>query len=196
MDGKRCLQKASPQLLPCWMACIKKTDTKEINCPLLSQNSIKMEVFYFIFLMSEDLPETAMAIQIWEMATHCLCDLSEHRCCPCVAGGWRALLSAVYIPNRSPGRFLNKRSLLLSVEMGHSAMAASSPFSTHVCRWPVAASEFFSSFFEESVPPRLSRGEGSGVTGLQGKLLSCLSDCVIAAETSLPATAGLGGFFS
>lgn len=28
-----------------------------------------------------------MVIQIWEMATHCLCDLSEHRCCLRAAGG-------------------------------------------------------------------------------------------------------------
>ena len=68
------------------MACVKKTDTKEINFPLLSL-IIKMGfLFYFIFYCLKNLPENAMVIQIWEIAIHCPCDLSEHRYCPCVTG--------------------------------------------------------------------------------------------------------------
>lgn len=89
-------------------------------------------LFYFTLLLSEKPPRKCNGHSNWEIATHCPCDLSEHHCCPCVAGRWRALPSAAYTQNRSPGFFLNKRSLLLSVEMGRSAMAASSPFSTRV----------------------------------------------------------------
>lgn len=51
MDGSRCLQKVSPQLLPHCMACAKKTDAKEINCPLLSL-IIRMDFFLILFLYS------------------------------------------------------------------------------------------------------------------------------------------------
>jgi len=86
-----------------------------------------------------------------------------------------ALPSAAYVQNRLLGCFLNEWSLLLGVEMGRSAMSVSSPFSTHVCWCPVPAGEFFSSFFEASVPRRLARAEGSGVTAPWGKLLTWLA---------------------
>lgn len=178
MDESRCLLKESPQLLPHRMACVKKTGTTETNCPFLSLiiTVFVLGAYLFpVFYSQNNLSKSAVVIQIWKMTIHCPCDLSDHHCCSCAAGGWRQLLSAAYGHNLSPACFLNKWWLLLSVEIGQTAKAATYPFSTQMCHWPAAASDCFSSFFEESVPSQVPPDEGSGVSPLQGKLLSWLS---------------------
>lgn len=120
----------------------KKTDTKKINCLVFSL-IIKMD-FFFFSLSVLNLPENAVVIPIWEMAICFLWDLSQHHCCLWVGG------EHLHVQNLLPGSSLNEQSLLLSVEMGQSAMVVSSPFSTYLCCCPVSAREFFSPFSQEA----------------------------------------------
>lgn len=159
----------------------KKTDTKKINCLIFSL-IIMMDVFYyFLFKCVKDLPENATVIQIWEMATCFLCDLSQHHCCPWLGGGHS------HVQNPLPGFSFDEQSLLLSVEMSQSAML---PFllSPHTC----AVAQCQPGNFLHLSCKRQLWGEGSSVTMLPG---SCSPLCVTATGTSLHATAGLKFFF-
>lgn len=100
---------------------------------------------------------------------------------------WRALPSAGYVQSLLSGRFFSERSLLLTVEMGCSALAASSPFSTHMCHCPVAAVNFFSFFKSQFLCVSLEM-RGAMLPHCRGSCSPGSLSCVIATDTSLPAT--------
>lgn len=139
MSGSRCLQKVSPQLLLHWAVFSRKPIPGKSTA--LSSALSLWWIFFLIFKCVKDCPENATVIQIWEMATCFLWDLSQYHCCPRVGGGH------LHAQNLLSAFSLNEQFLLLSVEMGQSATAASSLFSTNLCCCPVSSREFFLFFF-------------------------------------------------
>lgn len=127
--------------------------------------------------------ENAMLIQIWEMATYFLCDLSQHCCCS--LAGWRALICT------EPPAWLLLEWALSAADCWNGPVSSDCLFSfLHI---PVLLPSFSQWIFFSF----LLRGssEVRGAVWPCCRAGSCSPGCVTATGTSLPAMAGLRFLF-